>query len=132
MAEGGMGKSSKDESESSGTSAAATSRAVFISYASADAAVAQNVCAALEAAGILCWIAPRDVKPGAQYAGEAGWLFNATQCRVEPAERRYREVPAGLRSHGWRDARRSGSSEAIDNADRIGGDTQKKWIFVES
>ena len=74
------------EVQSSGTSAAATSRAVFISYASADAAVAQNVCAALEAAGILCWIAPRDVKPGAQYAGEAGWLFNATQCRVEPAE----------------------------------------------
>ena len=35
---------------------------VFISYASQDAAVAQKVCAALEAAGFSCWIAPRDVR----------------------------------------------------------------------
>ena len=54
--------------EPSSASAAATSRPVFISYASADAPLAQKVCAALEAAGILCWIAPRDVVPGTQYA----------------------------------------------------------------
>ena len=42
--------------------------AVFISYASQDAAVAERLCAALEAAGLPCWIAPRDVKPGAVYA----------------------------------------------------------------
>lgn len=41
---------------------------VFISYASLDAAVAQHVCAALEAAGFACWIAPRDVTPGTLYA----------------------------------------------------------------
>jgi len=41
-----MGKSSKDESESSGASAAAVSRPVFISYATADTPLAQKVCAA--------------------------------------------------------------------------------------
>jgi TolB-like protein/Tfp pilus assembly protein PilF len=44
-------------------------RRVFISYASRDAAVAQKVCSALEAAGHSCWIAPRDVIPGTLYAG---------------------------------------------------------------
>jgi TolB-like protein/tetratricopeptide (TPR) repeat protein len=41
---------------------------VFISYASADKPIADDVCGALESAGIPCWIAPRDVKPGALYA----------------------------------------------------------------
>jgi TolB-like protein len=48
--------------------AAATSARVFISYASHDAEVAQKVCSALEAADLLCWIAPRDVVPGTLYA----------------------------------------------------------------
>jgi len=43
-------------------------RRVFISYASQDAAMAQQVCTALERAGFLCWIAPRDVVPGTLYA----------------------------------------------------------------
>jgi TolB-like protein/Flp pilus assembly protein TadD len=43
-------------------------RDVFVSYASHDAAVAQKVCSALEAAGFRCWIAPRDVVPGTLYA----------------------------------------------------------------
>src|SRR5277367_973708 len=69
MAEGGdIGKALEAVSQPSGASVAATLRPVFISYASADASVAQNVCAALEAAGILCWIAPRDVVPGTLYA----------------------------------------------------------------
>ena len=41
---------------------------VFISYASQDKAVADAVCAALESAGVACWIAPRDVTPGEFYA----------------------------------------------------------------
>ncbi len=41
---------------------------VFISYASADAAVADTVVAILERQGVMCWIAPRDVKAGALYA----------------------------------------------------------------
>jgi TolB-like protein/Flp pilus assembly protein TadD len=43
-------------------------RPVFISYASHEAAVAQKVCSALEAAGFPCWIAPRNVVPGTLYA----------------------------------------------------------------
>jgi TolB-like protein len=43
-------------------------RDVFVSYASQDAAVANSIVENLERHGIKCWIAPRDVKPGAQYA----------------------------------------------------------------
>jgi len=57
--EKGVENSSGAESQSSGLGVAGTTRPVFISYASADAAVAQKVCSALESAGILCWIAPR-------------------------------------------------------------------------
>jgi hypothetical protein len=46
----------------------------FISYASQDKPVADAVCARLEAAGIRCWIAPRDITPGMSY-GEA--IINA-------------------------------------------------------
>ena len=41
---------------------------VFVSYASHDAAVANSIVENLEGQGLKCWIAPRDVKPGAQYA----------------------------------------------------------------
>ena len=43
---------------------------VFVSYASEDKPVADAVCGTLEANGIRCWIAPRDVLPGVPY-GEA-------------------------------------------------------------
>jgi hypothetical protein len=39
---------------------------VFISYANEDKHVAQAACANLEAAGISCCLAPRDVTPGAR------------------------------------------------------------------
>ncbi len=41
---------------------------VFISYASQDKPTADAVCAALESAGVVCWIAPRNVTPGEFYA----------------------------------------------------------------
>jgi hypothetical protein len=41
---------------------------VFISYSSKDKPAADAVCAALEAEGIRCWIAPRDVPPGEYWA----------------------------------------------------------------
>ncbi len=41
---------------------------VFVSYATEDAEAAAAVCALLEADGIGCWIAPRDVKAGTDYA----------------------------------------------------------------
>ena len=43
---------------------------VFISYSSKDKPVADATCATLEAKGIRCWIAPRDIRPGSDW-GEA-------------------------------------------------------------
>lgn len=40
----------------------------FVSYSSLDKAAADATCAALELAGIRCWIAPRDVVPGAEWS----------------------------------------------------------------
>src|SRR5688572_14914381 len=40
---------------------------IFISYASEDAAVADLVRNGLEQAGVACWIAPRDIKPGTSF-----------------------------------------------------------------
>jgi hypothetical protein len=69
MGEGdGVGESSEPVSQPSGVSAATNSPSVFLSYASSDAAVANRVCQALEARRVPCWMAPRNVKPGAQYA----------------------------------------------------------------
>jgi TIR domain len=42
---------------------------VFIGYSIKDQQIANAVCAALEAKKIRCWIAPRDVLPGKQWAG---------------------------------------------------------------
>lgn len=53
---------------------------VFISYASQDAAVAQRLCAVLEAAGLPCWIAPRDVRAGESYAAAIVQAINS--CRM--------------------------------------------------
>ena len=47
-----------------------TTRPVFISYANEDQVVADGVRAALEEGGVLCWIAPRDVKGGRPYSGQ--------------------------------------------------------------
>lgn len=44
---------------------------LFISHSTRDGGViAQQLAAALEAAGHRCWIAPRDVKPGVPYPGQ--------------------------------------------------------------
>jgi TolB-like protein len=50
------------------TPAADSPPTAFVSYASADRATADALTAYLEQRGIRCWIAPRDVPPGALYA----------------------------------------------------------------
>jgi TolB-like protein len=55
---------------------------VFVSYASPDAAVANSVVENLEQHGIKCWIAPRDVKPGAQYADAIVRAINEAKALV--------------------------------------------------
>lgn len=42
---------------------------VFISYSKSDKATADALCNAMESLGIRCWIAPRDVLPGADWTG---------------------------------------------------------------
>ena len=43
---------------------------VFISHSAQNREVADAVCGALEKAGIRCWVAPRDVRPGRTFPGE--------------------------------------------------------------
>ncbi len=53
---------------------------VFISYSSKDKTVADAICASLEAENIRCWIAPRDVLPGTEWA--AAIMGALDSCRV--------------------------------------------------
>lgn len=53
---------------------------VFISYASKDKAVADATCAALQAEGIRCWIAPRDVR--GQWARSITEAIENSRCMV--------------------------------------------------
>jgi formylglycine-generating enzyme required for sulfatase activity len=53
---------------------------VFISYSSAEKAVADQICAFLETSGVGCWIAPRDIAPGADYP--AAILAGIQQARA--------------------------------------------------
>jgi TIR domain len=48
---------------------ASSSPAAFISHASADAAHAAEIVRVLEAANLRCWIAPRDIPVGEEWAG---------------------------------------------------------------
>ncbi|MBS0380301.1 MAG: TIR domain-containing protein [Proteobacteria bacterium] len=54
----------------------------FISYASADRAMADELTAYLEARGIRCWMAPRDVPPGALYADAIVRAINEARTLV--------------------------------------------------
>ena len=53
---------------------------VFISHSSEDKATADVLCDALEEAGMSCWIAPRDVRPGKFFPGEIKRAIE--HCRV--------------------------------------------------
>jgi TolB-like protein/tetratricopeptide (TPR) repeat protein len=55
---------------------------VFISYASQDAAVANSIVESLEQEGLGCWLAPRDVKPGALYADAIVRAINEANAMV--------------------------------------------------
>ena len=59
---------------------AASGYDVFISHSKNDKTTADALCAALEAAGIRCWIAPRDITPGKEW-GEA-IIDGISQCTV--------------------------------------------------
>ena len=43
---------------------------IFLSYSSSDKLIADAICSRLENQGVRCWIAPRDVNPGADYSNQ--------------------------------------------------------------
>jgi TolB-like protein/tetratricopeptide (TPR) repeat protein len=53
-----------------------------VSYASQDAAVANSIVESLEGQSLKCWIAPRDVTPGSQYADEIVGAINEAKVVV--------------------------------------------------
>ena len=55
---------------------------VFISYSVHDKLTAQAVCATLEANGIRCWIAPRDIMPGSEYGDAIVEAINQSRALV--------------------------------------------------
>ncbi len=55
---------------------------VFISYSNKDKTVADAICAKLEHEGVRCWYAPRDIKPGADWAGSIIDAIEQTKIMV--------------------------------------------------
>jgi hypothetical protein len=55
---------------------------VFISYSSPDRELANELCTHLEAQGIPCWIAPRDVVPGSNFPGSIVDAIDASKVMV--------------------------------------------------
>jgi hypothetical protein len=68
---------------------------VFVSHSRHDAEIALAILAALETRGLPCWIAPRDVTPGAPWAGEIVRAIERCDIMVlvySPASDRSRQV----------------------------------------
>jgi hypothetical protein len=55
---------------------------VFISYSSKDKPTADAACAKLEARGIRCWLAPRDIMPGADWSASIIDAINGARTMV--------------------------------------------------
>lgn len=55
---------------------------IFISYASKDKPTADALCATLEGKGLRCWIAPRDVMPGADWSEAIIDAINGSRALV--------------------------------------------------
>jgi hypothetical protein len=58
------------------------SYSAFICHAKPDAARAEEICATLEARGLRCWIAPRDIRAGREYADEILHGIESSRCLV--------------------------------------------------
>lgn len=54
----------------------------FISYGNHDRHVAENLCAFLEGRGLRCWIAPRNITSGSNYAGEITRALKSSKAIV--------------------------------------------------
>jgi len=70
---------------------------VFISYSSTDRSVADAVCATLESRAIGCWIAPRDVLPGEEYAAALVRALHNSRLMILVFSARANQSPQVLR-----------------------------------
>ena len=75
---------------------------VIISYATVDKLAADAVCAKLEERGIRCWISPRDILPGTDYAQSIINAIDSAQLTVIILSSH-----ANLSTHVMREAKRS-------------------------
>ncbi|HYM26746.1 MAG TPA: toll/interleukin-1 receptor domain-containing protein, partial [Steroidobacteraceae bacterium] len=57
-------------------------RAVFVSYSQPDRAPALGLVTHLEAQGLECWVAPRDVAPGSDWAAQIVEAIAAARVMV--------------------------------------------------
>src|ERR1700730_758841 len=55
---------------------------VFISHSAKDKLIADALCASLEARGIRCWIAPRDILPSDDWGEAIVRALNASQLMI--------------------------------------------------
>jgi hypothetical protein len=55
---------------------------VFISYSSKDKPVADAICASIEAVGVRCWIAPRDIAIGEDWPTAISNAIGSSRCMV--------------------------------------------------
>jgi TolB-like protein len=78
----GEGVSGADAALGSAAGGAAGDASAFVSYASADRATAEALTAYLEQHHVRCWLAPRDVPPGALYADAIVRAINEAQALV--------------------------------------------------
>ncbi len=70
------------ETHNDDSSALGGSRSVFLSYAAHDAETANSICQFLESQGVSCWLAPRDVRPGTEYADAIVGAINDAKAVV--------------------------------------------------
>jgi ABC-type amino acid transport substrate-binding protein len=82
---------------------------VFISHAESDSKIADAVCARLEARGIRCWIAPRDIEPGRNWPKAVLKAIKTTRIMVVILSHNANESP-----HVYREVER-----AVDDGDAI-------------
>jgi hypothetical protein len=80
-------------------------QSIFISHASDDAAVARQICAALESTGLSCWIAPRDIRAGADYRNEILRGIRETDAFLLVYSRKASESEHVAREVGYADER---------------------------
>ena len=55
---------------------------IFLSHSSQDKAVADKLCEELEAKGLKCWIAPRDIIPGSEWAAAISNAISETRVMI--------------------------------------------------